>query len=155
MSGSVISAMTRIVPPHKGHRAVAESAARPNIKDAPHFYRVTLHLMFQRLLDMKDDVDVLTRQSEQLVNKNEYCKRLLAIGGVGPIGAVLLYATLGSGEAFQSGREFCAYLGLTPKHYSSGGKTKLVGISRHIANKRLRAVLIQGVRAYTNHVSDP
>jgi transposase len=123
--------------------------------DVPHFYRATLQLMFRRLLDMKDDVDVLTRQIEQLVNANESCKRLLAIEGVGPISAVLLYATLGSGEAFQSGREFSAYLGLTPKQYSSGGKTNLIGISRHIANKRLRAVLIQGARAYINHVKEP
>ena len=111
--------------------------------------------MFHRLLDMKEDLDVLTRQIEQLVNDNESCKRLLALEGVGPIGAVLLYATLGSGEAFQSGREFSAYLGLTPKQYSSGGKTNLIGISRHIANKRLRAVLIQGARAYINHVKEP
>ena len=68
---------------------------------------------------------------------------------------VLLYATLGSGEAFSSGREFSAYLGLTPKQYSSGGKTNLVGISRYVANKRLRAVLIQGARAYINKVKEP
>ncbi len=77
----------------------------------PHFYRPALHLMYQRLLDLKVDVDELTRQIEQLVNTNESCKRLLAIEGVGPISAVLLYATLGSGEAFHSGREFSAYLG--------------------------------------------
>ena len=39
--------------------------------------------MYQRLLDMKEDVDALTRQIEQLVNSNESCKRLLAIDGVG------------------------------------------------------------------------
>ncbi len=68
---------------------------------------------------------------------------------------VLLYATLGSGEAFHSGKEFSAYLGLTPKQYSSGGKTKLVGLSRHVANKRLRAVLIQGARSYIHRVKEP
>lgn len=121
----------------------------------PHFYRPALQLMYERLRNIKVDVDVLTKQIEQLVNANESCKRLLDLEGVGPIGAVLLYATLGSGEAFHSGREFSAYLGLTPKQYSSGGKTKLVGISRYIANKRLRAVLIQGARAYMNHVKEP
>ena len=62
---------------------------------------------------------------------------------------------LGSGEAFRSGREFSAYLGLTPKQYSSGGKTNLMGISRFVANKRLRAVLIQGARAYIHRVKEP
>ena len=74
----------------------------------------------------------------------------MALEGVGPIGALLLYATLGTGEAFKSGREFSAYLGLTPKQFSSGGKTNIIGISRHVANRRLRAVLIQGARSYVH-----
>jgi transposase len=74
---------------------------------------------------------------------------------VGPIGAILLFATLGTGEAFKNGREFSAYLGLTPKQYSSGGKVNLVGISKRIANKRLRAVLIQGARAYVYKMKEP
>ena len=121
----------------------------------PHCFRSTLHLMYRRLLEIKQDIDVLTEQIEELVKANEPCRRLLDIEGVGPISAVLLYATLGSGEAFSSGREFSAYLGLTPKQYSSGGKTNLVGISRYVANKRLRAVLIQGARAYINKVKEP
>jgi transposase len=72
-----------------------------------------------------------------------------------PIGSVLLYATLGSGEAFTNGRQFSAYLGLTPKQYSSGGKTTIIGISRYVANKRLRAVLIQGARAYVHRMKEP
>jgi transposase len=122
----------------------------------PHSFRSTLHLMYRRLLAIKQDIDVLTEQVEGQVRANEPCRRLLDLEGVGPISALLLYATLGSGEAFSSGREFAAYLGLTPKQYSSGGKTKLVGISRYVANKRLRAVLIQGARAYINHLKkDP
>ena len=66
----------------------------------------------------------------------------------GPIGAVLLFATFGTGQAFRSSREFAAYLGLTPKPFSTGGKTVFVGISKQVANKRLRSVLIQGARAY-------
>lgn len=90
-------------------------------------------------------VSVVTPRGKELVNKSLTCK---------PISAVLLYATLGSGEAFSSGREFSAYLGLTPKQYNSGGKANLVGISHFVANKRLRAVLIQGARAYIHRVKD-
>ncbi len=68
---------------------------------------------------------------------------------------MLLFATLGTGEAFASGREYSAYLGLTPKQHSSGGKTSIVGISKHIANRRLRAVLIQGARAYVHKLKEP
>ena len=47
------------------------------------------------------------------------------------------------------------YIGLTPKQYSSGGKTNIIGISRHVANRRLRAVLIQGARAYVHKMKEP
>ncbi|MEM7099990.1 MAG: IS110 family transposase [Pseudomonadota bacterium] len=121
----------------------------------PDMFRSTLSLMHDRLLAIKEDIDQLTAQIETLVRSNDACKRLLDIEGVGPISAVLLFATLGSGQAFKTGREFSAYLGLTPKQYSSGGKTNLVGISRYVANKRLRAVLIQGARAYIHRVKEP
>jgi len=60
----------------------------------PHSFRSTLHLMHRRLLEIKRDIDVLTDQIEGLVQANEPCRRLLEIEGVGPISAVLLYATL-------------------------------------------------------------
>jgi len=118
-------------------------------------YRPTLQLMWRRLCELRDDIKELTTAIETLVKQDGACKRLLALEGVGPIGAVLLYATLGTGEAFVNGRQFSAYLGLTPKQFSSGGKVNLVGISRHVANKRLRSVLIQGARAYVYRLKEP
>ena len=123
--------------------------------ELPDFYRPTLHLMYQRLLAMKQDIETLDGEIAKLVKQNAACEQLTHMEGIGPISAVLLYATLGTGEAFVNGRQFSAYLGLTPKQYSSGGKTVLIGISRHVANKRLRAVLIQGARAYVHRLKDP
>jgi len=123
--------------------------------ELPDMYRSTLHLLWRRLCELRDDVKQLTTEIEGLVKQEGSCKRLLALEGVGPIGAVLLFATLGTGEAFVNGRQFSAYLGLTPKQFSSGGKVNLVGISRHVANKRLRAVLIQGARAYVHKLKEP
>ena len=114
----------------------------------PMTYRPTLHRMFLRFHAAEEDLAFLDEQIKVFVKSNDACRRLLALEGVGPISALLLYATLGTGEAFKNGREFSAYLGLTPKQYSSGGKTNVIGISRHVANRRLRAVLIQGARAY-------
>jgi len=136
------------------HRAVPDILEDAD-SGVPDMFRSTLFLMHERLLLIKRDIDQLTEQIKVLVKSNDACKRLLDIEGIGPIGAVLLFATLGSGEAFHNGREFSAYIGLTPKQYSSGGKTNLVGISRHVANKRLRSVLIQGARAYIHHVKEP
>lgn len=114
----------------------------------PMAYRPTLQRLFQRFLALEQDLSFMDEQIAALVKANDGCRRLMALEGVGPIGAVLLYATLGSGEAFKNGREFSAYLGLTPKQYSSGGKANMIGISKRTANRRLRAILIQGARSY-------
>jgi transposase len=121
----------------------------------PDMYRPTLQLLWHRLCELRDDIQQLTTTIETLVKQTAACRELLALEGVGPIGAVLLFATLGTGEAFVNGRQFSAYLGLTPKQFSSGGKVNLVGISRHVANKRLRTVLIQGARAYVYRLKEP
>jgi transposase len=116
--------------------------------ELPDSYRQTLNLLYSRLINLREDIRLMDKQIEDQVKQHEPCTRLIALEGVGPISAVLLYASLGTGEAFKNGREYSAYLGLTPKQYSSGGKVKLVGISKHIANKKLRSILIQGARAY-------
>ena len=80
--------------------------------------RPTLHRMLMRFRATEEDLAFMDEQIKQLVKSNDGCRRLTALEGVGPIGAVLLFATLGSGDAFKNGREFSAYLGLTPKQYS-------------------------------------
>ena len=103
----------------------------------PMSYRPTLHRMFMKFRALDEDLAFMDEQIKQVVKANDGCRRLLALEGIGPIGAVLLYATLGSGEAFKNGRQFSAYLGLTPKQFSSGGKINIIGISRRVANRRL------------------
>ncbi len=123
--------------------------------ELPDLYRPTLHLLHQRLCDLRADLEQLNETVKTLVEKHPVCRRLTALEGIGPVCAVLLYASLGNGEAFANGRQFSAYLGLTPKQFSSGGKVNLVGISRYVANRRLRAVLIQGARAYVYRLKEP
>jgi transposase len=123
--------------------------------ELPDLYRPTLKLLYGRLCDLRDDLDQLNNEIKVLVQQHPACQRLTALEGIGPVCSVLLYATLGTGEAFANGRQFSAYLGLTPKQFSSGGKVNLVGISKRVANRRLRAVLIQGARAYVYHMKEP
>jgi len=123
--------------------------------ELPDLYRPTLNLLYRRLCDLREALEQLNAEIKTLVQHHPICQRLTALEGVGPIGSVLLYATLGTGEAFTNGRQFSAYLGLTPKQFSSGGKVNLVGISKRVANRRLRAVLIQGARAYVYHMKEP
>lgn len=122
--------------------------------EVPDLYRPTLHRLYQRLLELRADLDAMTREVTLLVAHHPVCSRLTALEGIGPIGAVLLYAALGSGQAFANGREFAAYLGLTPRQYSSGGKTNLVGLSKKIGNHQLRSVLIQGALAYVYRMKE-
>ncbi len=136
------------------HRRVPE-VLEDGENELPDMYRPTLHRLYLRLCDLREDLSFLDQQIEQLVKQHPSCQRLTAMEGVGPISAILLFATLGTGEAFTNGRQFSAYLGLTPKQYSSGGKTKLVGISKKVANKRLRSVLIQGAKAYVYKMKAP
>ena len=123
--------------------------------EVPDLYRPTLHRLYVRFLELRDDIQAMNQQVKELVKQHPGCNRLTALEGVGPISAVLLYASLGTGEAFSGSREFAAYLGLTPRQLSSGGKTNIVGLSKKVGNCRLRSVLIQGARAYVYRLKEP
>lgn len=118
-------------------------------------YRPTLYRLYQRFKYLQDDIRFMDDEIKALIKSHDSCHRLTQMEGIGPISAVLLYATLGTGEAFKNGREFSAYIGLTPKQFSSGGKTNIIGISKYVANRRLRAVLITGARAYVHKMKEP
>ncbi len=123
--------------------------------DLPDLYRPTLHRLYGRMLELRSDIEAMTKEIDNLVKQHPVCSKLTALEGVGPIGALSLYAALGSGTAFTKGREFAAYLGLTPRQHSSGGKTNIVGLSKKIGNRRLRSILIQGALAYVYRMKEP
>jgi transposase len=73
-------------------------------------------------------------------------RRLAKIPGVGPIGAVLLTMKTPAPDGFRSGRDFAAWIGLTPKDHSTAGKVRLGGITR-AGDESLRSVLVVGATA--------
>jgi transposase len=81
---------------------------------------------------------------------DECSRRLTRIPGVGPIGAVLLTMKTPEPELFRSGRQFAAWIGLTPKDHSTGGKLRLGGITR-AGDEALRSVLVVGATAVIQH----
>jgi len=81
---------------------------------------------------------------------NEDCKRLQKIPGVGPLTATAIVAHVGTGRHFKNGRTFAACMGLTPREHSSGGKQKLLGITKR-GNSHIRQLLIQGARIVTHY----
>ena len=90
-----------------------------------------------------EDADALILRAAQ---QSEACQRLDAIPGIGPLTATALIAAVGNGAAFRKGREFAAWVGLVPREHSTGGKQKLLGISKR-GNCYLRKLFIQGARA--------
>ncbi|WP_426616246.1 IS110 family transposase [Bradyrhizobium sp. McL0616] len=84
-------------------------------------------------------------------HKADECSRRLAkIPGVGPIGAALLMMKTPAPELFRSGRQFAAWIGLTPKDHSTAGKVRLGAITR-AGDEALRAVLVSGATAVIRH----
>ena len=78
------------------------------------------------------------------------CQRLEAIPGIGPLTATALVAAVGDASVFHNGRELVAWLGLVPRQHSTGGRPKLLGISKR-GNRYLRCLLIHGARAALMH----
>ena len=104
---------------------------------------------FSELYSEFVELDLLIAKYEArilaMAKNHEDCKRLLKIPGVGPLTATAIVAHVGNASHFKNGRDFSAYLGLTPKEHSSGGKQRLLGITKR-GNIYLRKLLIQGSR---------
>jgi len=79
------------------------------------------------------------------MKSSELSKKIETIEGVGPITATAMVAAVGDAKEFKNGRHLSAWLGLVPRQYSSGGKSRLQGISKR-GDTYLRTLLIHGAR---------
>jgi transposase len=80
------------------------------------------------------------------VKQNEAARRLTGIPGIGALNATALVAAVGDAQTFSRGRDLAAWLGLVPRQATTGGKPRLLGITKR-GSKYLRKMLIQGARA--------
>jgi transposase len=87
----------------------------------------------------------LERQIGAWQRREAECGRIAEVPGVGKLTATAIVATVGDARGFRSGREFAAYLGLVPRQSGTGGKVKLLGISKR-GDVYLRTLLIHGAR---------
>ena len=97
----------------------------------------------KRVKDLSDDVELIAKE-------HPVAKRLQQLRGVGPLTATAMIASLGDGKQFSKGRQMAASIGLTPKQFSSGGKDRLLGISKR-GDSYLRTLLIHGARSVIVH----
>src|SRR5216683_289881 len=83
---------------------------------------------------------------DTLAQSHPACQRLMTIPGIGPFTATALVAAVSDASAFKNGRQCAAWLGLVPRQYSTGGKERLLGISKR-GDTYLRKLLVHGARA--------
>lgn len=88
-----------------------------------------------------------------MARENDAVRRLMTIPGVGTINATALAAAVGDAQSFGRGRDMAAWLGLTPRQMTTGGKPRLLGISKR-GNRYLRKNLIHGARAVLPHLAE-
>ncbi len=105
-----------------------------------------LHEAHAHYLYLNEQIAVQSRKIKAHVEQDERCQLLKTVPGIGDMVASQTVMTVDSGQAFRGGRELSAWLGLVPRQYSTGGKPRLLGISKR-GNKRLRCLYVHGARA--------
>jgi transposase len=120
--------------------------ADPGDDMIPAMARAVLQVLVEQLRATERRTDELDQRLHEEAARNEACRRLSTIPGIGPITATALAATITDAKAFASGRHLAAWLGLVPRQYSSGGRERLGGISK-AGDGYLRRLLVQGAQA--------
>ena len=100
----------------------------------------------EELAELDRRIASYNRRLKDLFQTNKMCRRIGRIEGIGPVTATALVAAVGDRTCFKNGREFAAWLGLVPRQRSSGGKARLLGISKR-GDRYIRTLMIHGARA--------
>jgi len=109
-------------------------------------FRVLLAQLKLELEQLAARIEQMDAVIEQEARENEACQRLTTIPGVGPVTATALIGAIGNGSAFGKGRDLSTWMGIVPGEFTTGGKQKLLGISKR-GNKYLRRLFVQGARS--------
>ncbi|WP_421838717.1 IS110 family transposase [Novosphingobium sp.] len=112
----------------------------------PAYARSALHGIAAQLRALASEIDRLEAQILDWHRNDETSRRLATIPGIGPITASAIAAAVPDASLFRSGRQFAAWLGLTPRANSSGGKERLGGITKQ-GDGYLRRLLVVGSTA--------
>jgi transposase len=102
--------------------------------------------LYEELAELEAKIASADGRIESAFRENSECQRIAAVEGIGPVTATAVVAAMSDGRAFRNGRQFSAWLGLVPRQHSSGGKARLLGISKR-GDPYLRTLLIHGARS--------
>lgn len=131
-----------IVAPQGIHR-VEKLATEVRNPAVPPLAQEVLSILVDELASIWRRLDAIDERLVALHRTDQVSRRLASIPGVGPITAMAIASTVPDPSVFRSGREFAAWLGLTPKSHSSGGKDKLGRISKR-GDRYIRHLLYVG-----------
>jgi transposase len=98
--------------------------------------------LYDDWIGLDEKIDNLASEIKTVGEKDANCRRLTSVPGIGPLISTAVVAAIGTGEAFERGRDFGAWLGLVPRQYSTGGRSILGRISKR-GSKYLRTLFIQ------------
>ena len=133
----------------KGWRALLVQAgpllAEETRCPVPELLRRELLTQLEGLRTLTERIAQLERQIGSWQRREAECQRIAEVPGVGKLTATAVVATVGDARTFRSGREFAAFLGLVPRQSGTGGRVKLLGISKR-GDPYLRTLLIHGAR---------
>ena len=119
----------------------------------PSLARRLLHDIYQRIQTLNQQILAYDREIESLARQSEAARRLMSLPGVGAVTATAMVASIADPQQFHNGRRLAAWLGLVPRQYSTGGKTRLGRITKQ-GDKYLRTLLIHGTRAVLAALKD-
>jgi len=114
----------------------------------------TLREQWARVVQLDEEIGEIERRLKLWHRDNAASRRIAEIPGVGVLTATAVVAAMGDPVAFRSGREFAAWLGLVPRHEGTGGRVRLLGISKR-GDKYLRTLLIHGARSVLTNSKAP
>jgi len=120
--------------------------ARRAAERVPALARQVIEQLHAHLLVLDELIGSYDRQLRELARHSEPATRLMEVLGIGPVTAMTTVAMVGHAREFKNGRQFSAWLGLVPRQYSTGGKTRLGPITRR-GDVYLRSLFIQGAKA--------
>jgi len=118
--------------------------------DIPGTSRALFARLFEHFHALDEHVHDLENQIKAWHRDSEASRRLERVPGIGPLTASALVASIGDAKCFKNARQLAAWLGLVPRQFSSGGKDRLLGISKR-GDTYLRTLLIHGARAVLFH----
>jgi transposase len=120
------------------------------VKDAnspvPAAARDILRVLISSCEALEKQIEDLDAEISRRAKDDPVARRLMTIPGIGPIAATAIVSLVPAPEGFRAGRDFAAWLGLTPLQKSTGGKQKLGAISKR-GERTIRRLLILGASA--------